>query len=90
MFYFLSHFVNISPRITGNIGPCRGLNCSQIMRRLVAFTQVNNYQEITFLEYLISCQKLVDIADNFLVLLQQEKTKVITISLPTTCGLNVN
>lgn len=65
MFYFLNHFVNISPRIKGNIGPCRGVNCAQIMRRLITFTQVKNYQEITFEEYLISCQMLVDRADNF-------------------------
>ena len=79
VFIFLSHFVNISPRFTENIGLCRGLHCAQIIRRFVAFTQVNIYQEITFLEYLISCQMLV--------LLEQEKRKVITISRPITCAL---
>ena len=78
----------------GNIGPCRGLNCAEIMRRLIAFTQVNNYQEITFEEYLISCQMLVDREDNFFSFTPTGEKKIdydfTTNYVWFKCKLNVN
>lgn len=64
------------------------------MRRLIAFTQVNNYQEITFEEYLISCQMLVDREDNFFSFTPTGEKKIdydfTTNYVWFKCKLNVN
>ena len=64
------------------------------MRHLIAFTQVNNYQEITFEEHLISCQMLVYRADNFFSFTPTGEKKIdydfTTKYVWFKCKLNVN
>lgn len=64
------------------------------MRRLIAFTKVNNYQEITFEEYLISCQMLVDREDIFFSFTPTGEKKIdhdfTTNYVWFKCKLNVN